>query len=264
MPEQRHFARTRTITCPPSVRQCYFAADEDLWKNSRPDLADVRIYGADGHARPYALLTMNGRWMPVPSTVTFEEVPRQTEARLATSSPMPIERITLEVTDDQPDFRRSVIVRDADGQLIVQRQIEQSHSAVGFAAAGWGPVAINIPSSHRRELRLTVMNEDDQPLRIKSITASSIERRFFFQPAPDLRLFYGDAMVSRPIYDYAKFFSADPDAGAAVLGKPQVNPDYRPRDESGAWSERHPSLLWMALVIAVAGIALMALRQMRN
>ncbi|HLY91853.1 MAG TPA: DUF3999 family protein, partial [Candidatus Angelobacter sp.] len=40
--------------------QHYFVVDEVVWQHARPDLADLRLYAADGHEVPYALSTERG------------------------------------------------------------------------------------------------------------------------------------------------------------------------------------------------------------
>lgn len=54
-----YFARSRGMTVPNSGGQSYIIVDSDIWKYSRPDLADVRIY--DGQSQiPYALVKESG------------------------------------------------------------------------------------------------------------------------------------------------------------------------------------------------------------
>ncbi len=48
----------------------------------------------------------------------------------------------------------------------------------------------------------------------------SIERRVYFDPPgkSSLKLYYGDYKLEPPVYDYARFFKADPAAAKAELG----------------------------------------------
>ncbi len=77
-------------------------------------------------------------------------------------------------------------------------------------------------------------------------------------------LYYGDAKLVSPVYDYAKLFARDPNAALAELGSPVANPEYTPRPDDRPWSERHAWLLWAALIIAVLGLGTIALRGLKS
>jgi hypothetical protein len=62
------------------------------------------------------------------------------------------------------------------------------------------------------------------------------------------------------VYDYAKFFKADPAAVQAQLGADTHNPAYTGRPDDRPWSERHQVVLWAAMILAVAILALLAIR----
>ena len=66
--------------------------------------------------------------------------------------------------------------------------------------------------------------------------------------------------LAAPVYDYAKFFHADPSAAQAELGPGASNPAYTGRPDERPWSERHKAILWIAMLVAVAVLALLALR----
>jgi len=54
-----YFARTRNVTISSSDHQNYIVVDSDIWKSSRNELADIRIY--DGQSQiPYALIKESG------------------------------------------------------------------------------------------------------------------------------------------------------------------------------------------------------------
>jgi hypothetical protein len=90
----------------------------------------------------------------------------------------------------------------------------------------------------------------------------SLERRVYFDPSgtSSLRLYYGDLKLAAPVYDYARFFHADPAAAQAELGPGQHNPEYSGRPDERPWSERHTVILWSAMILAVLVLAVLALR----
>ena len=84
------------------------------------------------------------------------------------------------------------------------------------------------------------------------------------QGKSSLKLYYGDAKLDPPVYDYARFFKADPAASKSELGTGRCTmrliggrPDDRP------WSERHNAVLWLAMMLAVAVLAVLAIRGLR-
>ena len=107
-----------------------------------------------------------------------------------------------------------------------------------------------------------LLEEEISPLALTSVQPLSVERRVYFDPQGKvtLRLYYGDEKLSPPIYDYAKFFRLDESAASAQLGPAAHNDAYAGRPDARPWSERHPSVLWVAMLLAVAVLAGMAIR----
>jgi hypothetical protein len=62
------------------------------------------------------------------------------------------------------------------------------------------------------------------------------------------------------VYDYAKMFQEDAAAVQATLSPVLPNPAYTPRPDDRPWSDRHPSVLWIAMIGAVVVLAALALR----
>ncbi len=79
-----------------------------------------------------------------------------------------------------------------------------------------------------------------------------------------LTLYYGDEKLERPEYDYAKLFLNSTDAHAAQLGAETNNAAYTGRPDDRPWSERHPAILWIAIIAAVLVLGVLALRSMRT
>ena len=50
-----------------------------------------------------------------------------------------------------------------------------------------------------------------------------------------------------------------------VLGPERLNPEYRPlAAEEKPVTERHPEVLWVAVIVVICGLGLVALRSARN
>jgi len=88
----------------------------------------------------------------------------------------------------------------------------------------------------------------------------------YFEPQgrTKLKLYYGDQKLTGPDYDYAKFFREDPNASPAQLSAESANPEYSGRPDDRPWSERHPAVLWAAMVAAVVLLGWLALRGLRS
>jgi hypothetical protein len=109
-------------------------------------------------------------------------------------------------------------------------------------------------------------NGDDQPVALKSVRLEMLEQTLCFDATPGAKymLYYGDAALAAPRYDYATLFAQEPGAARATLGPEQENPEYRARPDERPFTEKHPALLWAALVVVIVllgGIALRSAKQ---
>ena len=113
---------------------------------------------------------------------------------------------------------------------------------------------------------VTIENGDDAPLNIASVRLEMLQRNLCLEAAGtgDYTLYYGDAALTAPRYDYATLFSPQADAAQVAAGAELANPSYQPRPDERPFTEKHPWLLWVALVAAIAilgGIALRTAKQ---
>lgn len=213
----------------------------------------------------YNLREQQARWAKIGSCAVPEQKPHLTLITCAVPDRVPLNRITFQIDPAQVNFRRSVMVEDGQGQPFANGEI----SRVRINRAGtrvtneelsvnlWhtsGPIAINVD------------NGDNPPLAIQSVQPLSIERRVYFDPQgkTTLRLYYGDDKLSAPVYDYARFFHADASAAQAQLGSGAHNPQYTGRPDQRPFSERHPGILWSAMIAAVLALLMLALGGLRT
>jgi hypothetical protein len=113
---------------------------------------------------------------------------------------------------------------------------------------------------------VAVDNGDDAPLPITSIQLEMRQRKLCFSAptAQPVTLFYGDAGLDTPQYDYARLFSAAAPTNSAQLGPEQLNPAYRSRPDTRPLTERYPDLLWIALLAVICILAVVALHSARK
>ena len=125
---------------------------------------------------------------------------------------------------------------------------------------------IDIYPQAAKQITIRVENGDDPALPIAQVRALSVERRLCFDPRgkTSLQLYYGDAKLEAPSYDYAKFFQQAPDAVAAQLGAAEANAQFTGRPDERPWSERHGYVLWIAMLLAVIVLGGLALRGLKG
>jgi hypothetical protein len=116
---------------------------------------------------------------------------------------------------------------------------------------------------------VAIENGDDQPLPIAAVRLEMRQRKLCFDApggvSSGLALFYGDPVLEAPVYDYQRLFTPAQKALAAVLGPETLNPGFQPRPEKEKpFTERHPEVLWIALIVVICALGLVALRASRN
>jgi hypothetical protein len=67
------------------------------------------------------------------------------------------------------------------------------------------------------------------------------------------------------VYDYARLFVASRAALAAELGPEGMNANYRaPAAAVRPFAERHPEMLWIALIAAICALGMVALKAAKS
>lgn len=179
---------------------------------------------------------------------------------------MPIDRIRFEVPSARVNFRRAVSVANEKGSQVAAGSISRVRMNRSGTTAVSDDLELNLVSEYTGRLTVTIDNGDDAPLAVEQVRPQSVQRRLYFEPQGKtaLMLYYGDAKLGTPVYDYAKFFHEDPDAVQAKLGIETANPAYADRPDERPWSERHKSVLWVAMLLAVTLLAALALRGLKS
>ena len=115
---------------------------------------------------------------------------------------------------------------------------------------------------------IEVENGDDQPLPIATVRLEMRQRKVCFDlpaAADGLTLYYGDPALLAPVYDYDRLFVPSEKPLAAELGPEQSNPSFHaPPAEIRPFTERHPEVLWIALIAVICVLGAVALKSSRN
>ncbi len=167
----------------------------------------------------------------------------------------PCDRLTLEVSDTS--FSRPFQVESVDDDQ--QVQLIASGTLTRHSGDEQKPLVIIFDNEENvRKLRLQITDYSNPTLNITSIQASAPARQLVFElkePASQpLRLYFGNASVPAPHYDFETELESKPSLEPAHSEFSNViaNPEYRP--EPRPLTERVPWLIY--LVLAISSIAL--------
>lgn len=176
---------------------------------------------------------------------------------------LPVDRIVLEISS--PQFQRAVgveVSRDAKDWSYLSQGVIARLPGKGFTEE-W--LALSIPQTNRRFLRLRIYNRDDQPIQIGSIRLEGLIRRikFLASAAGDYWLYYGNPKVHAPHYDLPMLLSRleNTDGIPWAIAPAETNPSYRPPPPPRKpWSEQHPAILYAVLGGAVLALGIATFR----
>jgi hypothetical protein len=201
-------------------------------------------------------------WVTVGTCVAVSGQAEQSVFECCLSAGMPVERFVFHIDPGAVNFNRAVIVSDATGGELDRGSINRVRLTRDGQSVTSESLAVDTYRRSQTKIRVIVQNHDDQPLPIQQVEALAVERRIYFESGGNtaLGLYYGDQKLGAPSYDYAKFFQPNPDAAIAQLGEPEANAVYTGRPDDRPWSERHKSLLWLAMLIVVAALGIVAVR----
>jgi hypothetical protein len=205
-------------------------------------------------------------WRNVNNTPAIQKLGKDTVLTFTVPANVPVEKIVFAMDAAQPNFRRSVEIRDDKDNILSTGEINRIHMVRAGQRIDSEDDEVDFSEIGQKWLKVVIHNGDDASLKVNSASLQQIERRLYFE-APSqaqLTLYYGDEKLERPEYDYAKLFLNSTDAHAAQLGPETNNAAYTGRPDDRPWSERHPAILWIAIIAAVLVLGVLALRSMRS
>jgi Protein of unknown function (DUF3999) len=217
-------------------------------------------------ASVYNLQETKAVWTSVGSCSAPSQIARTTVVNCNVPTHVPVDRVRFQVDPKQVNFRRAISVSDASAHRSgASGEITRVRMNRGGTTVVSEEMDVPIGGRGSGQLKITVDNGDNPPLAISGVKLLSVERRVYFDPQGKsaLRLYYGDDKLVFPVYDYARFFKADPAAAKAELGPGSHNPAYKGRPDDRPWSERHKGVMWLAMLLAVAVLAALAIRGLK-
>jgi hypothetical protein len=205
-------------------------------------------------------------WQTLNSTAQQTQQGKNTVITFSVPENVPVERVAFEMDPTQPNFRRDIQIQVDTEQPLEAGEISSIHMQRSGQQIDVEQTSLDIRGIHGRTLKAIVHNGDDLPLKITSVHLQQYERRIYFDflAGTHLMLYYGDKQLTAPVYDYAKLFQKDWGGSQIRLSVEQMNAAYTGRPDERPWSERHPAVLWVAIIAAVLTLGGLAVRSMRT
>lgn len=192
---------------------------------------------------------------PVERLTFASEDPNAVFSRIAD-----LERWKAQAADDQGARRPETPVQSEGVTLTRSPDAKRQSASREPSTIALGLGAVSYPST----LRLTIQNGDDAPLALHAITLQMRQRQACFLPRSNTSytLRYGDPSLGPPQYDLTPIEAVAMNASVSTLGAERaLTPEVagmRP------FTERHPVLLWVALIVVVGTLGIVALRSARR
>ncbi len=204
-------------------------------------------------------------WRDVSRDMTQKQDGRDTVLIFDVPQNVPVERLVFSIDPAQPNFRREVELENEKKIRLGSGEINRIHMVRAGQKIDSEVQSIDFSAVGQKTIQVIIHNGDDPPLKLSGARLQQHERRIYFDaPASgQLALYYGDEKLASPLYDYAKLFQQAPGVIAVPLGTESANAAYTGRPDDRAWSERHPAVLWIAIMAAVAVLGALALRSMK-
>ncbi len=194
----------------------------------------------------------------------------------------PVDRIDFVPGRNPANFSRDVEISIA----VIQKRPADDGSEPAAPVMGWGNIlrVHSVQNGHRideerlalsapqadfdepAKWTITIENHDDAPIQMTSVRLEMLERSLCFDAAAGdaYTLFYGDPALASPVYDYAGLFVLAQNPVAAQLGAETNNPAYQHRPDERPFTEKHPTLLWIALILVIGLLGAVALRSFKS
>jgi hypothetical protein len=204
-------------------------------------------------------------WTEAGTCAAGSGAPKQSVFTCTLPDGTPLERIVFEIPASAVNFNRKVAVSDDKGNELEQGSISRVRISRASQTVVSESLAVDLNLRTTNRITVAIENGDDAPLPVARARPLSVQRRIYFDPngKSALELYYGDAKLEAPSYDYGKFFQQRPDVAEAAASPASANVQFTGRPDDRPWSERHNGVMWAAMVLAVALLGGLALRGMK-
>ena len=205
-------------------------------------------------------------WRDLGSEPKQTQQGKDTVLTFAVPQNVPVERVMLSIDPAQGNFERGIEMQIDNSSTTGAGEIRRIHIQRNGEKIDVDQMSFSVRATSQGQLRAVIHNGDDAPLKITRARLQQFERRIYFDcdAGTSLALYYGDDKLNAPVYDYAKLFQSDASAAQMQLGAEEANAAYSGRPDDRPWSERHPAVLWAAILAAVAILGGIAMRSLKS
>jgi hypothetical protein len=205
-------------------------------------------------------------WRELHSETKLEQQGKNTLLTFSVPANAPVDRLTFDIDAGQKNFRREIEIRGDQDQAFASGEISRIHMQRNGQNVDVEQTSMDLYGNRQGTLKVIIHNGDDPPLKLTGGHLQQVERRIYFDADTGLQpwIYYGDEKLGSPEYDYAKLFQQEKNADLVALNAEEANSAYSGRPDSRPWSERHPAVLWAAIVAAVLVLGAMAVRSLKT
>ncbi len=205
-------------------------------------------------------------WRDLGSEPKQTQEGKDTVLTFAVPENIPVERVLFDIDAAQGNFQREIELQSDKGLAARVGEISRIHVQRNGKKIDVDRMSLFLGVQSSGQLRAVIHNGDDAPLKIARVRLQQYERRIYFDcdAGASLQLYYGDEKLDAPVYDYAKLFQSDANAVLLQISAEKANAAYTGRPDQRPWSERHPVVLWAAILAAVGILGGLAVRSIRS
>lgn len=199
-----------------------------------------------------------------------------TEATFDLPARIPVERVRVELArGDRTNFSRRITLtaHPMGAPAVDSEQVGGEIARIRMTQGGHElhrerlsvPATLGANARQPAKVVISIDNGDDRPLPITAVVLEMRERKVCFDvPGAKVTMVYGDAGLAAPRYDFSRVFHPSEQVRTAMLGAERLNPAFVAPVDARGFAERHPGLIWIALLAAVSALGLVALRSGRQ
>lgn len=247
--EADFFAQRGTINYPQSTTR-YLRVVIEGGPEGALDISQARVYR-------HLVSTAQEESIETQADISLNQEFRATEILADLGSPgLPVNEVTLSAPEEG-NFNRNVVVSGSNDRTSWRSLARSRIFRVSTPEFSGESMSISFPESSYRYYRISVINEDDQPLDFQNrVNFSGVLRSvaFLAEPGQSYYLYYGDPEVRAPRYDLARIFQylEAQEFPTASLSGAQENPYYVPPPEpTTPFTERFPYLFNIVIIFLV-------------
>jgi hypothetical protein len=278
-----------------SLRNAYDKDEVSLPDNDQRYLR-VTVYNAPDdpkqvdvkNVKAWCVVRRPPETVPVPLVVTGpseDQKNKRTEITLDLGHRnLPLYELALDFSN--ADFYRHVRISGRNAtERVVKTRVEDAPELEKKVAEPWTDVgggsvyryssggsvdeslALGLSGARYRYLRVQIENADDPPLQFRSAQVKRLVYYVAFQAkGKACSLFFGNPRAQRPSYDIVNYSERLRKEGcvAISLGKVVPNPAYAQAEKVIPWSERHKSIIWVALLGVAVVLLLLVYRMAKS